>query len=87
MVNIVTITSQGQVTIPSKLRRSLGLKKRGKAMVSSEEGKIIIEPVKDLLDLKGSLKTNKKPLSSRQLDEVIAAAVVEEYKSKLKRTK
>lgn len=60
MVYTVTITSQGQISIPAKLRRKLGLEKNRKAIVTEEEGKIVIEPVKDLLELKGSLKTNMK---------------------------
>ena len=40
--------------------------------------------MKNLLHLKGSLKTNKKPLSNKELDEVVALAVVEEYARKLK---
>ena len=58
----VTITSQGQISIPAKFRRELGLEKTKKALITKESGRLIIEPVKDLLDLAGSLKTNKKPL-------------------------
>ncbi|MBI2026179.1 MAG: hypothetical protein HYT06_02250 [Candidatus Levybacteria bacterium] len=38
-----------------------------------------IEPVKDFLTMKGSLKTNKKPLSNQKLHERFAAAIVKEY--------
>lgn len=60
MVYTVSITSQGQVSIPAKLRRQLGLDKSRQALVSVEKGKIIIEPVKDFLELGGSLKTDIK---------------------------
>jgi len=60
MVYTVTITSQGQISIPAKLRRKLGLEKNKKAIVTEDEGKIIIEPVKDLLELEGTFKTNIK---------------------------
>lgn len=56
----VSITSQGQITIPAKLRRKLGLEKFKKAFISEKEGRITIEPVKDFLELKGSLKTSIK---------------------------
>ncbi len=64
MSHIVSITSQGQITIPAKLRREIGLNKRGKALLSNEKGKILIEPVKDLLELKGMFKTNIKATPS-----------------------
>lgn len=60
MVYTVSITSQGQISIPAKFRRELGLNSGKKAMVSTEGNKIIIEPVKDFLELRGSLKTNIK---------------------------
>ena len=56
----VTITSQGQISIPAKLRRKLGLDKVRKAIVSEEKSKIVIEPMKDILELRGSFKTSKK---------------------------
>lgn len=60
MSYIVSITSQGQISIPIKFRRELGLDKKRKALISEEKGKLIIEPVKDFLELGGSLKTNIK---------------------------
>ncbi|OGE19093.1 hypothetical protein A3A14_01175 [Candidatus Daviesbacteria bacterium RIFCSPLOWO2_01_FULL_43_38] len=54
----VSITSQGQITIPAKLRRSLGFDKNKKALVREENGELIIKPVQDLLELEGSFKTN-----------------------------
>ncbi len=56
----VTITSQGQISIPAKIRRDLGLNKSAKALVKIEGNKIVVEPVRDLLELKGSLKTKIK---------------------------
>ena len=84
MTYVVSITSQGQISIPAKLRRKFDLEKTKKAIVSEETGKIIIEPVKDIFQLAGSLKTNKKPLSNKELDEVIAQAVADEYALKTK---
>lgn len=60
MIYTVSITSQGQISIPAKLRRKLRLDKNEKALVSEEDGKIIIEPIKDFLELGGSLKTTIK---------------------------
>ena len=71
-MQIVTITSQGQISIPAKIRRQLGLNKNSKAIVSTDGEKIIVEPTKDLLDLAGSLKTNKKPLSNKKLHDMFS---------------
>lgn len=57
---MVSITSQGQISIPAKLRRELGLNTGKKALVSMENKKLLIEPVKDFLELRGSLKTDIK---------------------------
>lgn len=48
------------MSIPAPIRRKLGLEKSKKALVSEHEGKIVIEPVTDLLELRGIFKTDKK---------------------------
>lgn len=88
MVYTVSITSQGQISIPIQLRRKLGLDKNRTALVTEEEGKIVVKPMKDFLELAGSLHAyvkGKKPLSNKELDEAVAKAVGEEYLEKLKR--
>lgn len=66
---IVSITRQGQISIPAALRREYGLDNFRKAIVSStKEGKFIIEPFPDLLSLKGVVKTKKK-ISPKQIRE------------------
>ncbi len=85
MTYSVSITSQGQISIPAQIRRQLGLSKTGKAIVSVENGKMMVEPVKDFLELAGSLKTNKKPLTNKQLHDFFATSVAEEYAIKKKR--
>lgn len=79
MTYTVSITSQGQISIPAPLRRKLGLDKTSKALVSEKEGKIVIEPIKDFLELKGSLKTSKLSSSSKireQFEHYLAKEVV-----------
>lgn len=80
----VSITSQGQISIPSKIRQELGLSKRKKALVSIENGKMVVEPVRDFLELAGSLKTDKKPLSNQELDDFVGTAIAQEYAEKQK---
>lgn len=59
MTYVVSITSQGQISIPAPIRRDFNLNRNKKALVHSEKGRIIIEPVTDLLSLKGSVKVNQ----------------------------
>ena len=88
MTYIVSITSQGQISIPAKLRRKLGLEKHKKASVREEDGKLIIEPVKDFLELGGSL--SHKAIKGKSIDEImkledaaIAQGFVERYQKQM----
>lgn len=65
MTYTVTITSQGQISIPAKFRHELGLDKTKKALVSMEDKKIIIEPTRNFLELEGAFKTKIK-ISSKE---------------------
>jgi len=85
MTYTVSITSQGQISIPAKLRRKLGFSKAGKAIVSIENGKVLLEPVIDFLELEGSLKTKKKPLSNQDLHDLFAKSVAKDYARELKK--
>lgn len=60
MQQIVTITSQGQITLPASMRRAMTLDQYNKALVKIEEKKIIVEPIADFLSLGGSLKNKIK---------------------------
>lgn len=83
MTYTVSITSQGQISIPALLRRRLGLEKGGRAIVSEDNnGRMILEPVTDLLELKGSLKSDKRPLSNEELHNFVAQASADEYAKK-----
>lgn len=77
MIYAVTITSQGQISIPAQLRRELGLNKTKRAFVSSRGGKIIVEPVKDLLELRGSFKTKIKA-TPKQIMEAFESYLAED---------
>lgn len=70
MTYAVSITSQGQISIPAEIRRKLGLSKKSKAIVSVANGNVMIEPVKDFLELAGSLKNvQKAKVSFRKMRE------------------
>lgn len=57
MILETTITPRFQLHIPVSIRKAVGLKKHGKAIISVSKGKIIIEPKKEssLAKLAGSL--------------------------------
>ncbi len=87
MTFTVSITSQGQFSIPAKFRQKLGLEKNTKAFVTEQNGKLLVEPVKDFLELAGTLKTNKKPLSNQDLDDLVGKAIAQDYAQKQKKNK
>jgi AbrB family looped-hinge helix DNA binding protein len=81
----VSITSQGQISIPAKIRRELGLSNKQKAIVSVENGKMVVEPVKSLHELAGSLAAyKKKPLTNDELHDFVGTAIAEDYAKSLK---
>lgn len=69
MTKIVTITNQGQITIPATMRRRLALDKYRKASVRTEDSKIVVEPIPDLLSLAGTLQD--KAIKNKSIDEII----------------
>jgi AbrB family looped-hinge helix DNA binding protein len=58
MEQIVTITSQGQLTIPRSVRKAFGIKGSTKAVLRSTGKTIIVEPKGDFWSLSGSLKSS-----------------------------
>ena len=56
----VTITSQGQITIPAAMRRKFQMDKADKVLVRADDIGMRIEPVPDIDDLMGVFHTTKK---------------------------
>ena len=68
-MNIATLTSKGQLTLPLEIRRALGLQKSDRVQISVENGEAILKPLKGtILDHAGSVKLpqNKPPLNVDQ---------------------
>lgn len=58
-MQIVTITSQGQLTIPKSMREQLGLLKGAKASISvTKNRQLMVEPHTDFWSLSGSLQSS-----------------------------
>ena len=51
----VSISEKGQVTLPAKARRELGLRPRSKLEVEITKDSIILRPIKSIMDLSGIL--------------------------------
>ena len=60
MTYTVTITSQGQITIPADVRRLLKLDKQMKALIEVKENTMVLTPEPDVLSLCGIFKSKKK---------------------------
>ena len=65
--NVVTVTKKGQATIPKKLREKYGIKK--KALVVGTTDGILLRPVPDPSEERGSLKKLFRGRSARKLVE------------------
>lgn len=65
----VTVTNQGQISIPIELRRKYALS-GGKTIVlrDSGAGEINMRPIPDIFELKGAFKTRKK-ISAKKIRE------------------
>ena len=90
MAYTVSITSQGQISIPAKIRRDLKLDRYKKALLSVQDNNILIRPVKDLLELKGAFRDSaikNKPLKEiiKLEKEAVGEAIAERYRRKMKK--
>ena len=67
------ITTKGQVTIPQKLRRLLGVRPGDKiAFEASDDGKVIIRKIDCRVSLAGSLKNQiAKQATDQEIDDAI----------------
>ncbi|MBU1089022.1 AbrB/MazE/SpoVT family DNA-binding domain-containing protein [Patescibacteria group bacterium] len=63
------ITRQGQISIPAKIRKKLGIKIPSNFFMTILDGKIIIQPIPNLLDMQGSL--SGLAIKNKSTDQVI----------------
>lgn len=69
MSYLVSITSQGQISIPVKIRKELKLSEKKKALVKRVGRKVLIEPVEDLFSLAGAFR--HKAIKNKSMREII----------------
>ena len=77
-MQLTTITSKGQVTIPKELRIELGLKPGDKVIFEKGEKGAKMRPIPDLFALKGSLKSKKK-YDKKEAREAIGKYLAKKY--------
>lgn len=71
MQTYTTITPKFQVHIPVAIRKQIGLKKHGRALVRTEKKKIIIEPIRSNFTLWGGTFKVKKPILVEKIGDLI----------------
>ena len=76
------LTTKGQTTIPKEIRAFLKLEAKDKILYQVENDKVVMRPLKgDILDLRGSVKTEKKLVAFKKIREItkkrIARKIVE----------
>jgi bifunctional DNA-binding transcriptional regulator/antitoxin component of YhaV-PrlF toxin-antitoxin module len=79
MVYPVSITSQGQISIPIELRRKFRLDITKKALVEDVGDQIIIKPIRSVASLRGIFQTKKQISASsarKQFEEALAKGEV-----------
>lgn len=60
MEQVVTITSQGQLTIPKTIREKFGIRGAVKAVVNLQDDAILVRPQGDFWSLSGILRSKVK---------------------------
>lgn len=69
---VSTITTKGQVTLPVKLRKKLGVKPADRIIFVQKNGDILIQKITPLNTLFGSLANPKVvPLTTEQMNSLI----------------
>lgn len=67
MADVTTITPKFQVHIPVSIRKKMGLEKHGRAIITAQKNKIIIEPIKSsILSLAGKYKV-ENPIPAEKI--------------------
>lgn len=81
MTYLTTVTSKGQVTIPKPIRDRLKISPSTKVIFQLHQDHAIIQPVKDFLSLKGSIKPTR-PFSDKAANKAILSAIKKDYAQK-----
>jgi len=61
MEDVVTVSSKGQIVLPSGVREKLSIGKGTKLVLMEKGGLIVMKPLRKLSELKGILKDVERP--------------------------
>ena len=76
---LTTITKKGQVTIPVRIRRSLGLAPGDKVAFVVEDDEVKVKPVKSALDKSfGAVTPRSRPENFQELERLAEEAMAED---------
>ena len=78
MQQISRITTKGQVTIPKSLRNKMNLKAGDQVLFIDKGDDVVLKSAKTLLDLKGFIKSAKKPEDWKSMRKSAQEYVAEE---------
>lgn len=67
MIQIVSITDQGQITIPKIFRDIANIGIRGKAIISPKGDALIVKPISNFFSLKGAVKPKNRPENFKEM--------------------
>ena len=83
-MQVVSVTTKGQTTIPADIRRKQGIRAKDKVLVYEDKGEIKIKKVQDFFSLKGSVKVGRL-VSKREEKEAAQRYVANHYLAKKKK--
>jgi len=66
-VDMATVSSKGQITIPAHVRRALGIKPHSSVVLQVTGDSLIVRAAPDFFALKGFLKKSPPPDEERRL--------------------
>ena len=84
--SVGSVSTKGQVTIPQEIREQLGIGPGDKVWISIEDTTIVMRRA-DLSIRSGyrSIPALKKPLTDKEMDDLIDEEIVEDYKRSVSR--
>jgi antitoxin PrlF len=75
-----TITVKGQATIPKAIRDHLHVKPGDRIkFFIHPDGTVVMLPIVPVSSLRGIIKSRRRPVTIEEMDEAIAAGVVDRY--------
>ena len=58
-MSLATVSSKGQITLPTKIRKILGIRSKDKVQFIIRDNEIVIKPLRSFRELRGTIKPKK----------------------------